>query len=120
VSKADRRSFNHGCEGSSNNEKIIKSVQNDAGKNSEGKSDQEKQEITSGNSEDKSDKGKYSQINNEMMLSQYPQCDGENEHSQDNVDNKLSESDKDKVVETRRTSSRTKKIPSTRGEDFLW
>jgi hypothetical protein len=37
VSKADRRSFNHGCGGSSNNEKIIKSVQNDAGKNSEGK-----------------------------------------------------------------------------------
>jgi hypothetical protein len=112
VSKADRRSFNHGGEDSSNNENIIKSVQNDVGKDSEGKSDQEKQEITIGNSEDKSDEGKYSQINNEVMLSQDLQCDGENEHSQDNRDNNQSENDKDKTVETHRTSSRTKKIPS--------
>ena len=54
-----------------------------------------------------------------MVLSQDPQRDDENEHSQDNVDNNQSESDKDKTVETHRTS-RTKKIPSTRGEDFLW
>jgi hypothetical protein len=86
----------------------------------ERKSDQEKQEITSGNSEDKSDKGKYSQMNNEVVLSQNPQCDGKNEHSQDNVENSLSESDKDEVLEVHRTSSRTKKIPHTRGEVFLW
>ena len=55
-----------------------------------------------------------------MVLPQDPQRDDENEHSQDNIDNNQPESDKDKIVGTCRTSSRTKKIPSTRGEDFLW
>jgi hypothetical protein len=118
VSEADRRNFNHGREDSSNIEKIIKSVQNDVGKNSEEKSDQEKQEITSDKSEDKSDDRKCSQINNEVVVSQDLQRDGETEQSQDNIDNNQSESDKDKIVETSRTSFRIKKIPSTRGKDF--
>jgi hypothetical protein len=95
-------------------------VQNDVCKNSEGKYDHEKQEITSGNSEDKSDEGKYSQINNEVVLWQHLHCDSENEHSKDNTDDNQSESNKDKIVVTCRTSSRTKKIPSTRSEDLLW
>jgi hypothetical protein len=55
-----------------------------------------------------------------VVLSQDLQCDGENEHSQDDIGDNQPESDIDKIVETRRTSSITKKIPSTRGEDFLW
>jgi len=37
-----------------------------------------------------------------------------------NVDNNQFERDKDKIAESLRTSSRTKKISSTRGDDFLW
>ena len=114
------RSFNQGREESSNNEKIIKVVQLDMGINSEGKADQKMQEIISDNSEDRSSGGRYSQINNEVMLSQDPQCDDEKERPQNKVDNKQPENNKNKTVETLRTSTRTKKIPSTRGEDFLW
>ena len=118
VSKSNR-SFNQGREESSNNEKIIKVVQLDMGINSEGKADQKMQEIISDNSEDRSSGGRYSQINNEVM-SQDPQCDDKKEHPQNKVDNNQPENNKDKTVETLRTSTRTKKIPSTRGEDFLW
>ena len=90
------------------------------GINSEGKADQKMQEIISDNSEDRSSGGRYSQINNEVMLSQDPQCDDEKERPQNKVDNKQPENNKNKTVETLRTSTRTKKIPSTRGEDFLW
>ena len=114
------RSCNQGREEFSNIEKIIKSVQFDVGKNSEGKPAQKNQETKSDNDEDKSSGGKYSQTNNEVVLSQDPQHDNEKENSQDNVDNNQSERDKDKIAESLRTSSRTKKIPSTRGDDFLW
>jgi hypothetical protein len=67
----------------------------------------------------------------EVAVSQDLQHDGEkhginkdkttiSEQSQDNTDNNQSESDKDTIVQTSRTSSRIKKIPCTRGEDFLW
>ena len=114
------RSFNQGREESSNNEKIIKVVQLDMGINSEGKADQKMQEIISDNSEDRGSGRRDSQINNEVMLSQDPQCDDEKEHPRNKVDNNQHENNKDKTVETLRTSTRTKKIPSTRGEDFLW
>jgi len=41
------------------------------------------------------------------------------EQTQDITDNTQSES-VDKIVETRRTSTRNKKTPSIRGNDFLW
>ena len=76
LSKDVRSNFNHWHEDPSNNENIIKSVQNYAGKNSEEKSDQEKQEITRDKSEDRSDEAKHSQTN-EVVVSQDLQCDGE-------------------------------------------
>jgi hypothetical protein len=60
VSEADKRNFNHRCEDCSDNEKIIRSVQNYVGNRNEEKSDQEKEEITTENSEDRSDEGKQS------------------------------------------------------------
>ena len=115
------RSCNQGREESSNIEKIIKLVQFDVGKNSDGKPTQKNQETKSHNDEDKSSDGKYSQTNNGVVISRDPQRDDdEKENSQDNVRNNQFESDKDKIVESLRTSSRTKKIPSTRGDDFLW
>jgi hypothetical protein len=115
------RSCNQGREESSNIEKIIKLVQFNVGKNSDGKPAQKNQETKSDNDEVKSSDGKYSQTINEVVISQDPQRDDdENENSQDNVGNNQSESDKDKIVESLRTSSRTKKLPSTRGDDFLW
>jgi hypothetical protein len=67
----------------------------------------------------------------EVVVSQDLQHDGEkhgvnkdkttiSEQSQDNTDNNQSESDKDAIVETRKTSSRIKKIPSTRGDKFFY
>jgi len=41
------------------------------------------------------------------------------EQTQDIADNTQSES-VDKIVETRRTSTRNKKTPIMRGNDFLW
>jgi len=41
------------------------------------------------------------------------------EQTQDITDNTQSDS-VDKIIETRRTSIRNKKNPSSRGNDFLW
>ena len=114
------RCCNQGRGEFSNIEKIINSVQLDVGENSEGKPAQKNQETKSDNDEDKSSDGKYSQTNNEVVLSKDPQRDNEKENLQDNVDNNQSERDKDNIAEYLRTSSRTKKTPSTRGDDFLW
>ena len=98
-------SFNHGCEGSSNNkEKTTKSDKKDAGKNGEGNFDQEKRKIASGNREDKSGEEEYNQVNNKVALTKDLKCDDVNKNCQDNVDKNLSESDKVKVAKTHRTS----------------
>jgi hypothetical protein len=65
-----------------------------------------------------------------VTLSQGLECDGEKEgankdktvtfeQTQDIRDNNHSDN-VDMIVETRRTSARNKKPPSTRGDDFLW
>ena len=98
-------SFNHGCEGSSNNnEKTTKLDKKDAGKNGEGNFDQEKRKIASGNREDKSGEEEYNQVNNKVALTKDLKCDDVNKNCQDNVDKNLSESDKVKVAKTHRTS----------------
>ena len=65
-----------------------------------------------------------------MIVLQELECDGEVkgvnkdetmilEQTQDVTDNTMSGS-VDKTVETHRTSTRNKKTPSIRGNDFLW
>jgi len=68
--------------------------------------------------------------NSKVIVSQELECDGEEkivnkdetvilEQTQDVTDNTQSGS-VDGTVETRRTSTRNKKTPSIRGNDFLW
>jgi len=65
-----------------------------------------------------------------MVVSQELECDGDKkgvnkdktmilEQTQDTADNTQSES-VDKIVETHRTSTRNKKTPIMRGNNFLW
>jgi len=63
-----------------------------------------------------------------VILTQELECDGENKgvnkdktviFAQDITDNTQSDS-VDKIIETCRTSTRNKKTPSSRGNDFLW
>jgi len=63
-----------------------------------------------------------------VILTQELECDEENKgvnksvifkQTQDITDNTQPES-VDKLIETHRTSTRNKKTPSTRGNDFLW
>ena len=104
-------------------------TQNFVNRNGEERFNQDEDE-TSDNSDDKNDEGRCSQINHKVILSQGLECDGEKkgvdkdktvtfEQTQDITDNTQSDS-VDKIVETHRTSSRNKKTPSTRGDDFLW
>jgi hypothetical protein len=111
---------NQGREELSYTEKIIKSVQPEVGNNSEGKTTQKNQETKRDDDGNKSSDRKYSQTNKEVVLSQDPQHDNEKENSQDNIANNQLERDKDRIAESLRSSSRTKKPPSTRGDDFLW
>ena len=78
----------------------------------------------------KNDEEKFSQINSKVIVSQEMECDGEEkgvnkgetvilEQTQDITDNTQS-GNVDKTIETCRTSTRNKKTPSIRGNDFLW
>ena len=78
----------------------------------------------------KNDEEKFSQINSKVIVSQEMECDGEEkgvnkgetvilEQTQDITDNTQS-GNVDMTIETRRTSTRNKKTPSIRGNDFLW
>jgi L-cysteine desulfidase len=127
-SEADGRKSNQRHKGPSNNQDIIKSIQNDVDRNSEERPNQDKEETTSDNSEDKNEEGKHSQINTKMVVSQELECDDEKkgankdktmtlEHSQDIIDNTQFESIH-KIVETCRSSARNKKTPSIRGNNF--
>jgi len=124
--EADRRNSNQGQKDFRNNKGTIKLIQNYV----EERFNQDKDETVSDNSDDKNVEGKYSQINNKVVVSQELECGGRKkgvnkdktmilEQTQDITDNTQSES-VDKIVETRRISTRNKKTPSIRGNDFLW
>jgi hypothetical protein len=85
-------------------------------------------EEVSDNSDDKNVERKYSQIN-KVVVSQELECGGDKkgvnkdktmilEETRDITDNTQSES-VDKIVETRRTSTRNKKTPGIRGNNFF-
>ena len=127
--EADGRNSNQGHKDFRKNEDTIKLIQNDVDSNNGGKFNQDKDETVSDNSDDKNVEGKYSQIN-KVVVSQELECGGDKkgvnedktvvlEQTQDITDNTQSES-VDKIVETRRTSTRNKKTPIMRGNNFLW
>jgi len=98
-------------------------------RNSEERFNQDEDESTSDNSDDTNDEEKFSQINNKVIVTQELECDGEKkkvlvklklilEQTQDITYSTQSES-LDKTVETHRTSTRNKTIPSIRGNDFF-
>ena len=108
----------------------IKLIQNYADRNREEKLNQDEDETTS---DDKNDVGEFSQINNKVAVSQELECDGEKkwslncvnedktmipEQTQEITNNNQSE-DLDKIIETRRTSTRNKKTPSISGNYFF-
>jgi hypothetical protein len=127
--KADGRNSNQKHKDFRNNKDKIKLMQNYVDRNSGERFNQDKDKTVSNNSDDMNVEGKYSQINNKVGVSQELECDGDKkgvnkditmilEHTQDITDNTQSES-VDRIVETCRTSSRNKKTPSIKGNDFL-
>jgi hypothetical protein len=128
--EADGRNSNQGHKDFRDNEDAIKLIQNDVDRNSEERFNQDKDETVSDNSDDKNVEGKYSQINNKVVVSQELECGGDKkgvnkdktmilEQTQEITDNTQSES-VDKRVETCRTSTRNKKTPVIRSNNFLW
>jgi len=127
-SEVDRRNSNQGNKVIRNNEDIMKFTQNGVDKNGEGRFNQDEDGTTSDNSDDKNAGERISLIKSKVILSEELECDGENkgvskdktvigaEHITDNVQY----DSVDKRTEIRRTSTRNKKTPSTRGKDFLW
>jgi len=127
--EADGRNSNQGHKDFRKNEDTIKLIQNDVDSNNGEKFNQDKDQTVSDNSDEKNVEGKYSQIN-KVVVSQELECGGDKkgvnkdktmilEETQDITDNTQSEC-VDKIVETRRTSTRNKTTPSIRGNDFLW
>jgi len=113
---------------SRNSKQRNKNISDD--RNSEERFNLDEDESTRDNNGDKNDEEKFRQINSKVIVSQELECDGEEEgvnkdeivileQTQYIIDNTQSGS-VDKTVETRRTSTRNKKAPSIRGNDFLW
>ena len=111
-----------------NSEDIIKFTQNCVDKNGEEKFKEDEDENTSDYSDDKNSEVMFSQIINKVILTQELECDEENngvnkdksvifEQTQNITDNTQPLS-VDKLIETHRTSTRNKKPPSTRGNEF--
>ena len=105
-----------------------KDLSND--KNSEERFNMVEDKSTRDNNGDKNNEEMFRQINSKVIVSQELECDGEEqgvnndetvilEHTQDITDNTQSES-VDKRVETHRTSTKNKKTPRIKGNDFLW
>jgi len=106
----------------------MKSIQNEVDNNNKEMLNQDKDVAVSENSDEKVE-GKYRQIN-EVVVSQELDGGGDKksvnldntmipEVTQDTADNIQCEN-VDTIAETRRTSTRNKKTPSIRGNDFLW
>ena len=147
-SEADRRNSNQVNKDTKNSEDKIQLPQKGVDKKVEEKITQDEDKTTSYNSEDKSVKVNFSQTINKVLLTQDLEYDELNksvnksvicEHPQDILDKTQPNKDKsvtqeqiqdttgntqqdcvDKVLETRRISTRNKKNPSTRDNDFLW
>jgi len=107
----------------------MKSIQNEVDNNNEEMLNQDKDVAVSENSDNEKVEGKYRQIN-EVVVSQELGGGGDNksvnldntmvpELTQDTTDNIQCEN-VDTIAETRRTSTRNKKTPSIRGNNFLW
>ena len=105
-----------------------KDISND--RNSEERFNLDEDESTRDNNVDKNDEEKFGQINSKVIVSQELECEGEEEgvhkdetvileQTQDITHNTQSGS-VDKTVQTHKTSTRNKKTPSIRGNDFLW
>ena len=147
-SEADRRNSNQVNKDTKNSEDKIQLPQKGVDKKVEEKITQDEDKTTSYNSEDKNVKVNFSQTINKVLLTQDLEYDELNksvnksvicEHPQDIIDKTQPNKDKsvtqeqiqdttgntqqdcvDKVLETRRISTRNKKNPSTRDNDFLW
>jgi len=127
--KVDGRNFDQGHIDSRKNEDEMKSIQNEVDNNNEEILNQDKDVAVSENSDNEKVEGKYRQIN-EVVVSQELGGGGDNksvnldntmvpELTQDTTDNIQCEN-VDTIAETRRTSTRNKKTPSIRGNNFLW
>jgi len=114
--------------GGKNSHQGNKDISND--RNSEERFNLDEDESTRDNNGDKNDEEMFRKINSKVIVSQELECDGEEEgvnndenvileQTQDITDNTQSGS-VDKTVETRRTSTRNKKTPRIRGNDFVW
>jgi len=87
-------------------------------------------ESTRDNNGDKNDDEKFRQINSKVIVSQELECDGEEEGVNNDetvileqtqvITDSTQSGSVDKTVETHRTSTRNKKTPRIRGNDFLW
>jgi len=105
-----------------------KDINND--RNSEERFNLDEDESTRDNDGDKNDEDKFRQINCKVIVSQELECDGEEEgvnndetviHKQKQVITENTQSGSvDKTIETRKSSTRNKKTPRIRGNDFLW
>jgi hypothetical protein len=115
--EADGRNSNKGHKDFGKNDYTIKFIQNDVDSNNGEKFNQDKDETVSDNSDDKNVERKCSQIN-KVVVPQELECGGDKkgvnkdktmilEETQDITDNTQCES-VDKIVETRRTSTRNK------------
>jgi hypothetical protein len=147
-SEADERNPNQVKKDIRNSEDRIQETQNGVDKKTAEQFDQEEEENTSNNSDDKNVKVRFNQTINKVILTQELECDEVTkgvinsviceqpqdfpdntqlridesvtlELPQDIMDNNLPDC-ADKVLETRRISTRNKKTPSTRENDFLW
>jgi hypothetical protein len=146
--EAEGRNYNQAYKDIRNSENKTQLTQNGVGKKDEGKFNQDDDENTTNSSDDKNVRVGPSQIINKVMPTQELECDeiiksanksAISEQAQDIQDIIKPNKDEtvtpvqskditdntqldceDKVFETRRISTRTKKNPSTRGDDFLW
>jgi hypothetical protein len=107
----------------------MKSIQNEVDNNDEEMLNQDKDVAVNENIDNEKVEEKYRQIN-EVVVSQELDGFGDKrsvnldntmvpEVTQDTTDNIQCEN-VDTIAETRRTSTRNKKTPSIRGNDFLW
>ena len=147
-SEADGKNSNRINKDIRNIEDRTQTTQHGADKKDAEQFNQDKDENTSNNNDDKNENVRFNQTINKVILTQELECDEVNkgvnktvicEHPQDipgNTQPKIdgtvtleqskdttdtNQSDcADKILETRRISTRNKKTPSTRGNDFLW
>jgi hypothetical protein len=107
----------------------MKSIQNEVDNNNKKMLNQDKDIPVSENSDNEKVEGKYRQINKVVVPQELvgggdkKSVNLENtmvpEVTQDTTDNIQCEN-VDTIAETRRTSTRNKRTPSSRGNDFLW